>query len=284
MTKAQRARVRTIVMATLAALSVLAIVAFAVLSDGQPVRKVDLNDSGIWVTSNASGTFGRFNKSASSLDAFFNPPGGSQVSYDLDVMQDQGAVIARDLGGGQAMPVDVATGKTLPDAGASVGPSSHIAMRAGTVAVLDPLTGEVRAMRYPQGEPIASLQPIGASAAPVATVDAPPEGTQDPETWSALTVGVDGAIHVVTRSGALVTVPVEGTALGKPVESSVAEQLGAVDVSAIGATPVVLDESSGRVLVAGEEATVPQAEGVKRLQMPVASGPSPSPPGPACMP
>lgn len=267
-----RARARTIVMATVAALSVLAIVAFAVLSDGQPVRKVDLNDSGIWVTSNASGTIGRFNKSASSLDALFNPPGDGQATYDLDVLQDQGAVIARDLGGGQVTPVNVATGKTLPDAGTSVGPSSVVAMRGGTLAVLDPLTGEVRAMRYPPGEQLTSLQPIGLGAAPIATVDAPPEGTEQPETWSALTVGVDGGVHVVTRSGALVSIPAEGAALGKPQESTVAEQLGAVDVSAIGAVPVVLDESSGRVLVGGQEATVPSAEGVKRLQTPVASG------------
>jgi hypothetical protein len=50
-----------------------ALLVFALSSRGYRVRHVDLNDGGIWVTSNREGLFGRLNKPAGSLDAAMNP-------------------------------------------------------------------------------------------------------------------------------------------------------------------------------------------------------------------
>lgn len=268
-----RRRTQSLAMVVLAMVSVTALLAYAVLSDGYPVRKVDLNDSGIWVTSNSDATFGRFNKSASFLDAYFNPPGGSQGGgYDLDVLQDQGSVVARDLGGGNAYPVDVETGRSLKDAGADFATTTMMKMTGGTLAALDPLTGKVWAMRYEPGAQVPALSGLASTAAPLANVGAAPKGARDAASFAALAVGVDGSVHVVTRAGRLITIPVSGGAFGKPVSSTVADQLGVVDISAIGPTAVVLDATAGTVYAGSHSTTVRVENDSARLQVPVASG------------
>jgi len=82
-------RIRVLVSALVAVLSVSSLLAFAMRAPGYSARNVDLNDSGIWVTSNKDALFGRLIKSASSLDAWVGPPGGAQTSASLDVFQDQ---------------------------------------------------------------------------------------------------------------------------------------------------------------------------------------------------
>lgn len=267
-----RRRAQSLAMVVLAMVSVTALLAYAVLADGYPVRKVDLNDSGIWVTSNSDATFGRFNKSASFLDAYFSPPGGAQGGYDLDVLQDQGSVVARDVAGGSAYPVDVSTGRSLKDAGADLPGTTVVEMAGGTIAALDPLTGKVWAMRYDPGSQVPALSPLSATAAPMASVGAPPKGDPEAASFSALAVGVDGGVHVVTRAGRLVTIPVSGGAFAKPVTSTVADQLGVIDVSAIGPTAVVLDVTAGTVYVGAQSTTVQVEDDSARLQTPVSAG------------
>ena len=53
------------------------LVAFAVMSSGNPVRTLDVHDSGVWVTNDGDGFFARLNKAASSIDAYFTTPGGA---------------------------------------------------------------------------------------------------------------------------------------------------------------------------------------------------------------
>ena len=90
----RRGRWRVITAFGAIAVSVAALVFFAVFSDGNPTRKLDLHDSGVWVTNDHDGLFGRLNKSAEALDNVFMPPGGAQNSYDLDVRQDRAVVVA----------------------------------------------------------------------------------------------------------------------------------------------------------------------------------------------
>ena len=59
----------------IAALVLGLIVTLAVRAIGYPVNKLDLNDSGIWVTNDAEALFGRLNKSAESLDGLRALPG-----------------------------------------------------------------------------------------------------------------------------------------------------------------------------------------------------------------
>ena len=267
-----RRRAQSLAMVVLAMVSVTALLAYAVFSDGYPVRKVDLNDSGIWVTSNSDATFGRFNKSASFLDAYFNPPGGAQGGYDLDVLQDQGSVVARDVGGGAAYPVDVVTGRSLKDAGTDLPSTTVVKMAGGTIAALDPLTGKVWALRYDPGAQVPALSPLASTAAPLASVGAAPKGEPEAAFFSALAVGVDGGVHVVTRAGRLVTIPVSGGAFAKPVTTTVASELGVVDISAIGPTAVVLDATAGTVYVGAQSTTVQVEDDSARLQTPVTAG------------
>src|SRR5690349_16329347 len=91
------------------------LVAYAMSADGYRVSQVDLNDGGIWVTSDRDGLFGRLNKPAGALDAAFYPPGGAQQTYQLDIAQDAAAVVAWDRGSGKVFPVDVTMAKTLAD-------------------------------------------------------------------------------------------------------------------------------------------------------------------------
>ncbi|MBT9258036.1 fibronectin type III domain-containing protein [Phycicoccus sp. KQZ13P-1] len=272
MRNALAGRVRRVASVVVALLCVGSFVAYAVLATGYPVRKVDLDDSGIWVTSNVDHTFGRFNRYASFLDAFFNPPGGAQATSDLDVVQDGGTVLARDVGGGRLYPVDVRTGRTVEDAGVDVSPTAVVRMGGGTLAVLDVAKGEVRAVRYDAEGGLPPLDALAGTAPALAAVGPAPARDEAAASWSALAVGTDGGIHVVGRNGRLVSVPVRAGELGKPVATTVATQLGPVDVSAVGNVPVVLDEASGRVVTREGSGSVAAPEGVLRLQAPVAAG------------
>ena len=115
-----RRRAQVVVAAVLTAACVIGLIAYAVLSDGFPTRKVDLNDSGVWVSNDALGRWGRINKSAAALDALFNP-GGAQATFALDVVQDQGTVLAWDRASGRLNPVDVAAAVPLDKLGIPVG-------------------------------------------------------------------------------------------------------------------------------------------------------------------
>src|SRR6185369_9996303 len=95
----------------------VALVLSAIYADGFPVRHVELNDGGIWVTSDQDGLFGRLNRPAGSIDAAFYPPGGARPTYALDVLQDGSAVAAWDRGTGKLFPVDVARGATVGSEG-----------------------------------------------------------------------------------------------------------------------------------------------------------------------
>ena len=79
--------ISTVVVALVAGL----LVWVATRSDGEVVRKADLNDGGIWVTNADQARFGRINKAAGQLDAGVLSDG--TPGSGLDVVQD-GAAIA----------------------------------------------------------------------------------------------------------------------------------------------------------------------------------------------
>ncbi|MFF5230419.1 Ig-like domain-containing protein [Dactylosporangium sp. NPDC000521] len=214
----------------------LILVVSAVLATGFPVRRVELNDGGIWVTSDKDGLFGRLNKPAGSLDAALYPPGGAQQAYALDVVQDGKAVAAWDKGTGRLIPVDVERGVTVGDRGVPVSSAQQVGLAGGTLAVLDPQSGKVWAVRVDGAAGLSSLSELDQAGTPVATV-----GEQ-----SVLAVGVDGTVHALSADGRLATV----TPAAGGFAAATYRQLGAIGrprLTAVGARPVVLDTVSGRL-------------------------------------
>ena len=93
-TKRRVGVISTVVVALLASL----LVWMATRSEGEIVRKADLNDGGIWVTNAEQARFGRINKPAGQLDAGVLSDGST--GSGLDVFQD-GAADRRLLQGEQ---------------------------------------------------------------------------------------------------------------------------------------------------------------------------------------
>lgn len=132
------------------AVVVALVVALAVWSPGYPVRKLNLNDSGIWVTNNAEALFGRLNKSVESLDGMLGPAGGAETAtqFSLDIYQDESHVVARDLRSGRLTGVDAAAVGHQTERGITIDPASLFDLRGGSIAVLEPTTGRLWAGRY----------------------------------------------------------------------------------------------------------------------------------------
>ena len=100
----------TVASITLIVILAVALVVYASSIDGYPVRHVDLNDGGIWVTSSADQLFGRLNKPAGSIDAALTPVAADgSVESTLDVRQAGAAVVAWDQGLGKLYPIDWAS-------------------------------------------------------------------------------------------------------------------------------------------------------------------------------
>ncbi|MEV4512581.1 Ig-like domain-containing protein [Dactylosporangium sp. NPDC049525] len=214
----------------------LILIVSAVFAAGFPVRRVELNDGGIWVTSDKDGLFGRLNKPAGSLDAALYPPGGAQQAYALDVVQDGKAVAAWDKGTGRLIPVDVQRGVTVGDRGIPVAAAQQVGLAGGTLAVLDPQSGKVWAVRVDGAHGLSSLTELDQAGTPVATV-----GEK-----AVLAVGVDGTIHALSADGRLATV----TPAAGGFAAATYQQLGPIGrplLTAVGDRAVVLDAVSGRL-------------------------------------
>ncbi|HEV2638070.1 MAG TPA: tandem-95 repeat protein [Actinocrinis sp.] len=234
--------------------AVAALIASAVLAQGYPVQQVSLNDGGIWVTSDHDGLFGRLNKPAGQLDAGFYPPGTAQASYQLDVLQDGAAVAAWDQGSGKLYPVDVDNAVTDPDQAVAVPAADQAQLDGGTIATLDPGTGEVRAQSVDTAAGISNLSSLAAGTSPLATVGSKAGGTG--AAGSAMAVGVDGTVYAVSGSGRTATIQpaasaISAVAFGAPQYGSVGRALGNVRVTAVGDQMIVLDDATGTLLITG---------------------------------
>ncbi|OLR89800.1 Ig-like domain-containing protein [Actinokineospora bangkokensis] len=237
-----------------------ALVTFALSSTGYPVRQADLHDGGIWVTSDADGLVGRLNKPVGSLDAAFYPPGGAQTSYQLDVLQDGAAVVARDLATGRALPVDVGLARALPDGAVPVGADVRLRLGGGTLAALDPASGKVWATRVDERAGTTDLSGIDPAGPAVATLDG--GGT------AALAVGVDGAVHAVSASGKTVTVRVGDSGFEPADYGQLSGKPRAAQATAVGELMVVLDTGDGTLYLPDGSTRALGADADARLQQP----------------
>jgi large repetitive protein len=245
-----------------------AILLSTILASGLPVHHVALNDGGIWVTSDDNGLFGRLNRPAGSLDTVFNPPGGAQQSYALDVLQDGSAVVAWDRGDGQLYPVDVARGVPVGTQGQPAGGGHQVQLAGGTLALLDSASGHVWATRVDPVGGIAGLAALARGADPIASVNrdglpapgssgdgpADPADPADPagNAGAGLAVGVDGSVHAVSSAGRVVTIRPSGAGFAAPEYRELGRALNAVRVTAVGPEPVVLDAATGDLVLPGD--------------------------------
>jgi hypothetical protein len=240
-----------------------ALVVMAVAAQGVPVQHAALNNGGIWVTSDGAGLFGRLNKPAGALDAAFAPPGAGQQSYQLDVLQDESAAVAWDQASGKLYPVDSAQAATLSDQGVPVSAAQQVGFAGGTVAVLDPSTGEVRAERFDPSSSLTSLAALQSGSPPIANL-----GSSASPTDEALTVGQDGTVYAVSATGKVATIAPLGTGGFAPVQySSLGHGLTSPRITAVGEQVVVLDAASGKLFApGGPSVTVPGVDPHTQLQ------------------
>lgn len=98
------------------AVALLAIVLSATMSHGFPVRELDLNDTGIWISNDADGELGRINKAVGSLDARLGPPGARSPSYQLDILQDGNLVLGWRQSNATAFQINTALAKPAGNA------------------------------------------------------------------------------------------------------------------------------------------------------------------------
>ncbi len=221
------------------------VVVAAVVSEGEATADLELNDSGVWVTNQASGMVGRFNTSAGTLDGTLL---AGSAAFDID--QQARAVLVADDGSSAAKVVDVAhlnfSSTTKLPAGAQV------ALGGGTVAVLDDESGALWVTT------LARLPGLDtAEDDPTAELD----GT------ARLVVSETGVAHAVVPShDTLWTV--------EPGEDARSSALGLmrpgddVVVTTVGDDAVVLDRTQGRLrLPSGDVVDVADAQGAQ-LQQP----------------
>jgi large repetitive protein len=246
-----RRRQGAVAATTAVAVAAAGLIAYAVHAAGYTARHVDLNDGGIWVTTNADGLYGRLNKPIGQLDAGFFPPGGAQTSYTVDVVQDGSAVLAIDKGQGKLYPVDVVDGKAVETQAASVSGTDLVALSGGTAAVLDPASGKLWGARVSDSD-LSGVAALDSAAKPLTTVGAGAD----------LAVADDGTIFAASASSqSLATIRPTDVGFAKPVVTQLHRQMAGLALTAVGDTPVTLDANGGAVLLPGGR-TVPLPAGV----------------------
>ena len=231
----------------LIAVVVLGVIAtLAVASVGYPVNKLDLHDSGIWVTNDAEQSYGRINKAAVGLDAFLDLPGAAGPQ-ELDVLQDGGAVLEHDAAGGALVPIDTSAVTNSADQSVILKSESIVDLRGGTVAALDPATGKVWAGRYDPELRIADIKALDPAVPALGDVGAPPVGATGQTV--ALAVGVDGTVHVASVNGNTLTIAAQGDGFAQPVKGLLGTPMKSVQLAAVGSRAVLYDEALGLVVL-----------------------------------
>ena len=251
----------------IATLALAVIATFAVVSVGYPVNKLDLHDSGIWVTNDAEQSYGRINKSAVGLDAFLDLP-GSAGTPELDVLQDASAVVEYDAAGGSLVPIDSAAVTNAADQVVNLRPGTLVDMRGGTIAAVEPATGKVWAGRYDPAERVADLRALDPAVPALGDIGEPPAGSTGQTV--ALAVGVDGTVHVAGVNGKTLTIGVGDGRLTPPVAGTLSTTVRSVQVAAVGGSAVVYDEVLGLVILPDGRTKQVTAAVAGRLQL---SGP-----------
>ncbi|HRW19854.1 MAG TPA: fibronectin type III domain-containing protein [Dermatophilaceae bacterium] len=241
---------------------------FATRAEGETVRRAELNDGGVWVTNSAQGRFGRVNKPAGQLDAAV--ASSTPENTGLDIVQDGAVVLGITKATNQAIPVNVRSATlsesaaiTLATPAGGASPlQPTIDLRGGTVAIVEPATGKVRAQRVDPQLGVSGLDQLQPGSQPLTQVGA----------GAVLAVGVDGTVYAVSAGGSLAVLrptaattarPGPGATSGSAFEAAALAELGlsatgqpSLQLSVVGTRWVLLDSQSGLLRVDGLPAPI----------------------------
>jgi hypothetical protein len=231
--KRWRLSIRSIINAGIA-IGLSALVVAAVVTPGLPVTHVSANDGGVWVTSNSQATFARYVDPIGQIDTGFGPPGGFQTTYRLNVLQQGTTVVAWDQAKADIYPVNVVQG-TVSTNGVALpgGVAAKVALGGSVLAVLDPANGKIWAANVGDSTG-SSFGPQEFSGTPITAL----RGAV------AIAVSQLGTVYVST-SKELWTLPFDGSGFSKPTVQLYRHAMtGRIQLSVVGTTPVVLDDSA----------------------------------------
>lgn len=252
--------------ATLLAVGVVA--GYAISADGYESHKTRLNDGGIWVTGNADGVFGRFNKPVDQVDGFWF----TEPDQDLDVVQQGAAVVGIDRTSAQLIAFDPTTVRAAEGGEGALPAGADILMAGGTLATLVPNSGELRAVRVDTaaGKPLVSSVAEGAEPIKVGK-------------GAAMTITSAGEVVAVSADNDQVTrlTPATGamTGFAKPSKAEAGFDVGALTtMTSVGKRLVFLNGETGQLNVLGggaatlDESAVLQQPGPSADTVLVSSG------------
>ncbi|MCL2736390.1 MAG: Ig-like domain-containing protein [Propionibacteriaceae bacterium] len=229
------------------------VVSLAVFVQGNAVQRPELNNSAIWVSNDADGWLGRFNKASSAMELTVSP--SQTVTKSVDVLQDGNTVVGWDRSHGSLVSIDTAADAVEYEDALQLPAEAQVDVRGGTLAVLDVKSGSVWAMRT-GGEPgFLEWNGLDEHNPALASVGGP----------AALSVSSDGTVVAASTSGMVVSISAQGTGFAEPVTSDLHAKLATVSVAAVGDKAVVVDSTTGTVyLPGGKTAQVcgTEAEGV----------------------
>jgi hypothetical protein len=228
------------------AVAISVVTAMAVNADGQKVQRVATNNAALWVTNDQAVRYGRFNKASASMELSNRPGEETSVLGSLDVSQDGDTVVIRDLTGGRLVPVDTVIGANRTDAAIALPAEDKVDLRGGTLAVLDPASGKLWAIRTEGASrqlDLAGLDPAAPPVAELGPVAGDVAGAAD------LSVGADGSVHAASVSGRAVTVPVTESGFDQPVYRDLPAGLKGIQVAALGPRSAVLATETATLLL-----------------------------------
>ena len=227
-------------------LAATGLVVLAVRAQGYQQHEAELNDGGIWVTNSRDGFHGRINKPIGQLDgAIF-----TELDTQLDVVQDGAAVLGVNVSGGLLSSIDPAKVEQPDGETAKLPSAAQVQLAGGTVAVLDPESGALRATLVDTRVGLPDIGALDNDADPFAKTGAD----------GALAVTQDGAVLVASsEDDELHTFARGGTALAAPTTTDLGVDVGpGVTLTAVGDRPVVLDGQTGALqVVDGPDTHVP---------------------------
>lgn len=233
----------------LAVVTAVVVGIIASIHPGVPTEDVSLHDGGVWVTNESLRLVAHLNYPSRTLDGGLRAPSAS-----FDVSQSAKDVLVHDTTGGSVYPVDVA----LITLGTAVKAEGMTVVQGGTkAAIVDSAAGKIWA------SDAASVSGISPDTS-IPVIDGVPGVT--------VVVGLDGAVHAVSKTGLLITVRPQGGGWSKPSKRQLSgiTESSKLSITSVGPEAVVLDRAtnvvylpSGQHAVAGLEQAVLQEPSVR---------------------
>ena len=224
------ARRRAIASGAVVSVATAGVLVAVFTTDGFPAADVHLNDSGVWVTKSDAVLLGRLNRQVDQIDGTL-----AMVSHDFDVQQSAGTILVTDREGGKLVGIEPSFVRAAGQA--DLPGTSQVALGGSVSALIETKSG--RAWVRP-GTGVTAVKPkeddpdldVGADAA--------------------VAVGVDGTAYAVSgRDGTMATLTAAGLKSTRSLPGVVSRDK--IEISAVGAIPVVLDPGASMLFLDGQD-------------------------------